>query len=162
MTVLPALAVRAVLLAVAALLPALLPAALPARPDLVLLVVVAAALTHGPLTGALLGLTGGWLLDLLPPGGVPLGGAALTYLAAGAFTGWARRYASWSPLLPLLAALGAAGLVQGVRGVSAAAGVGLARPHELLWSVAITTLAAVLVLPVLLAVERAMGERRWV
>ena len=159
---LPAIAVRAALLLLAALLPAvLLPPALPARPDVVLLVVVAVALLHGPGTGALVGLAGGWLVDLVPPGGEPLGAGALLYLAAGALAGVARRYATWSPLLYLAATLAAALVVQGVRGVVAAAGIGVAHPVDLLWSVAMTVLFGIVLVPLLVSLERGLIERGW-
>ena len=50
-------------------------------PDLVLLVVVAAALLGGPAKGAILGLGAGWVIDLMPPAAATLGVAALTYAA---------------------------------------------------------------------------------
>src|SRR5690606_39125734 len=81
---------RAVLLLAAVLLPSALPPAsqLP-RADLVLVVVAAAALVHGPTTGLLTGLAGGWLLDLVPPGAEPLGAGALVYAAVGVLLGLA-------------------------------------------------------------------------
>ena len=42
-------------------------------PDLVLPVVVAAALLGGPVRGALVGLGAGWVVDLCPPGTPVLG-----------------------------------------------------------------------------------------
>jgi rod shape-determining protein MreD len=60
-------------------------------PDLVLPVVVAGALRTGPARGALLGLAGGWLVDLMPPGAAVLGTAALLYAAAGLLAGAGRR-----------------------------------------------------------------------
>jgi rod shape-determining protein MreD len=62
-----------------------------ALPDLVLPVVVAGALRTGPYRGALLGLAGGWLVDLMPPGAAVLGTAALLYAAAGLLAGAGRR-----------------------------------------------------------------------
>ena len=62
-----------------------------ALPDLVLPVVVAGALRAGPSRGALLGLAGGWLADLMPPGSAVLGTAALLYAAAGLVAGAGRR-----------------------------------------------------------------------
>lgn len=157
----PGIALRAVLLLAAALVPSMLPDGMPARPDLVLPVVVVAALVHGSRTGALVGLAGGWLLDLVPPGGSPLGAAALTYLAVGLLAGQLRRWASWSPLLPLVATVVGGVVVQVVRGVTAAAGVGVAHPVDLLWALAITLLCSVVLLPPLLALERGLVERRW-
>ena len=60
-------------------------------PDLVLPVVVAGALRVGACRGALLGLAGGWLVDLMPPGAAVLGTAALLYAAAGLLAGAGRR-----------------------------------------------------------------------
>lgn len=161
MSGLAAMAFRCVALVVAVLAPTLLPAGMPARPDLVLLVVVAAGLVRGPDTGALVGLAGGWLVDLVPPSGEPLGAAALTYLGAGALSGWSRRLVAWSPLVPLLATAAVTLAVQGVRGITAAAGVGVVHPVDLMWTVAMTVLFGVLLVPVLLAVERALEDRRW-
>jgi rod shape-determining protein MreD len=62
-----------------------------ALPDLVLPVVVAGALRTGASRGALLGLAGGWLVDLMPPGSSALGTAALVYAAAGLVAGAGRR-----------------------------------------------------------------------
>jgi rod shape-determining protein MreD len=62
-----------------------------ALPDLVLPAVVAGALWVGPSRGAILGLAGGWLVDLMPPGSAVLGTAALLYAAAGLVAGAGRR-----------------------------------------------------------------------
>lgn len=156
----PGVALRALLLLAAVLLPSAWPHGVP-RADLVVLVVAAAALLHGPTTGLLVGLAGGWLLDLVPPGAEPLGASALSYAAAGALLGLARRYAATSPLLPWLATAGAVAFVLAVRGVTAAAGVGRVVPSELLWSWLVTLVVSVIVLPVLLAAERWLAERRW-
>ena len=158
---LPSIVTRALLLLGAVVLPALTPGLLPARPDLTVLVVAAAALLHGPLTGGLVGLAGGWLVDLTPPGSEVLGTAAVAYLLVGALIGLARRYAAWSPLLPWLATgVGLAALLL-VRGVSSAAGVGLAAPVDLMWTFAVTMLAAVVALPVLVGLERWWVVRGW-
>lgn len=156
----PGVALRALLLLAAAILPSAWPSGVP-RADLVVLVVAAAALVRGPTTGLLVGLAGGWLLDLVPPGAEPLGASALSYAAVGALLGLARRYAAASPLLPWLATAAGAACVLAVRGVTAAAGVGRVAPSELLWSWLLTLLVSVIVLPVLLAVERRLTERRW-
>lgn len=152
--------VRALLLVLAVLLPSAWPAGL-ARPDLVLLVVAAAALLHRPQVGLLVGLVGGWLVDLVPPGGEPLGASALGYAAVGLGLGCVRRALVISPLLPWVATALAAALVLGVRGVGAAAGLGRALPGELVWSWVVTMLVAVLALPVLMSLERWMTARGW-
>ena len=162
MSKVPGVVTRLLLLVAAVLALNLLPAGVPGRPDLVVLVVAAAALTHGPVTGGLVGLAGGWLVDLVPPGGEPLGAGALSYALAGVLMGTARRWMPWSPLVPWVAAVGGAGVVQAVRGLTAAAGVGVTHPGDLLWSVAATALFALLLLPLLIAVERFLQSRRWV
>ena len=60
-------------------------------PDLVLPVVVASALLAGPTRGALWGLAGGWVVDLVPPGSAVLGTSALAYAACGLLAGLGRR-----------------------------------------------------------------------
>jgi rod shape-determining protein MreD len=146
---------------VGALLPSLLPTGWPARPDVVLLVVVAAGLVGGPATGALTGLAAGWVVDLVPPGAEPLGASALVYLAAGAIGGGLRRYATWSPVLPLVAVLAAACAVQGVRVLASAAGAGTATVPAALWAVGLTLAVGLVLLPLLVVVERALLRRGW-
>ena len=158
MSLVPGVLLRALLLVVAVLLPSAWPAGL-ARPDLVLLVVAAGALLHRPSTGLLVGLAGGWLLDLVPPGAAPLGATALTYAAVGLVLGLARRVSAASPVLPWLLTGAAAAAVLGVRWVASAAGVGRALPTDLLWSWGMTMLVAVVVLPALMATERRLADR---
>ena len=94
---------RAALVVLAAALSAVvLPRLGSVGPDLVLLVVVPAALLGGPAKGALLGLGAGWAVDLMPPAAATLGVAALTYAAAGAVSGLWHRYGGRSALLPAL------------------------------------------------------------
>lgn len=161
MSALPAVLARGVLLLIAVLVPSLYPAGMPGRPDLVVLVVAAAALLHGPVTGGLVGLAGGWFIDLTPPGGETLGAAALSYALAGVLMGAARSWGRWSVLVPWLAAVGGAVVVQAVRGLTAAAGVGVAHPSDLLWSIGATALFVVLLLPLLISLERFLLERGW-
>lgn len=161
MTRIPSIVVRLVLLLAAVLAPTLMPSGMPGRPDLVLLVVAAAALMRGPWTGAVVGLAGGWLWDLVPPGGEPLGASALAYAAVGALVGTARRWGRWSPLVPWVATVAGAALLQGARGLAAAAGVGVVHPVDLLWSVAATALFALLLLPLLIGTERFLVSRGW-
>ncbi len=87
-----ALTARGLLLLVAAVVSVALAARSQlALPDLVLPVVVAGALRSGASRGALLGLAGGWLVDLMPPGSSVLGTAALLYAGAGLLAGAGRR-----------------------------------------------------------------------
>ena len=152
--------VRGLLLLAAALLPSAWPAGL-ARPDLVLLVVAGVALLHPPRVGLLVGLAGGWLVDLVPPGAAPLGASALAYAAVGLGLGAVRRQLVLSPVLPWIATAAAAALVLGARGVGAAAGAGRALPGELAWTLGVTMLVAVLVLPLVMGLERWMTRRGW-
>ena len=160
MSRLPGVLLRAVLLLAAVLLPSAWPAGL-ARPDLVLLVVAAAALLHRPSTGLLVGLAGGWLLDLVPPGAEPLGASALVYGAVGLLLGLGRHLLAASPVLPWVATGLAAAVVLAVRGVTAAAGVGLVVVTDLAWSWGMTLLVAVLLLPLLMGLERRLSARGW-
>ena len=158
MRTLLAVVTRGLLLVAAVLLPSALPSpgTVP-RADLVLVVVAAVALVRGPTTGALVGLAGGWLVDVVPPGAAPLGASALVYAAAGALLGLARRPVRVSPLLPWLVTVGAAALVLGVRGVSAGAGAGRAAPTDLWWSWLVTAVVAAVLLPLLVLLERRVG-----
>lgn len=160
MSRLPGVLLRAVLLLAAVLLPSAWPAGL-ARPDLVLLVVAAAALLHRPSTGLLVGLAGGWLLDLVPPGAEPLGASALVYGAVGLLLGLVRHHLAVSPVLPWVATGLAAAAVLAVRGTTAAAGVGRVVVSDLAWSWGMTLLVAVLLLPLLMGLERALSDRGW-
>lgn len=151
---------RVLLLVTAVLLPSAWPAGL-ARPDLVILVVAAVALLHRPSTGLLVGLLGGWLLDLVPPGAEPLGASALAYALAGLLLGFVRGLTVASPLLPWVATGLAAAGVLAVRWVTSAAGFGVALPLELVWSWLMTMLVAVVLLPVLMGIERRLVDRGW-
>lgn len=158
MTALPAVLLRILLLLAAVLLPSAWPTGL-SPPDLVVLVVAGVALMHRPSTGVLVGLLGGWLVDLVPPGAQPLGATALAYAAVGLVLGLGRRLTVASPVLPWVATGVAAGAVLAVPWVAAAAGVGVAVPSELAWSWVMTMLVAVLVLPAVMGLERWLTDR---
>src|SRR5690606_35554072 len=89
-------------------------------PDLALLPVLALALSRSSIAGALLGLASGWVVDLVPHGGQPLGATALLYAVAGAIAGRGTRLGPlptrWIALMSLAAAsVPAAGrLLQGL------------------------------------------------
>ena len=129
-------------------------------PDLVLLVVVAAALLGGPTKGALLGLGAGWTIDLMPPGAAALGVAALTYAAAGAVAGSWHRDSGRSAFLPALATLAAASTVAAIgilRSVTSGWPVAWASTG---WSVVLTTALGLAVVPLLIRAERGLIRRR--
>lgn len=132
----------------------------PFVPDLVLIGVVSTAVLRGPVHGALVGLAAGWVLELIPPVGAPMGLLAVTLMLAGAVAGSLRRTSAGSWLRPVVALVVAGVLVLTGRAASAVlAGGGL----DLLAALATLTTtvgAGLLVLPVLVAVDRALVRRR--
>ncbi|MCU1537373.1 MAG: rod shape-determining protein MreD, partial [Humibacillus sp.] len=60
-------------------------------PDLVLIGVVATAVVRGPVHGALVGLLAGWVVELVPPVGTPLGVTPLVIMLGGLVAGLLRR-----------------------------------------------------------------------
>jgi rod shape-determining protein MreD len=107
----------AVLLAVAAVLQTVVLSQLPlpgATPDLVLLVVVAVALTQGPTTGCIVGFAGGLLLDVVPPADAQVGRWAFVLALVGWFAGRAEDAAATSALVPIfVVGVASAGAVLG-------------------------------------------------
>ncbi|MGO1167141.1 MAG: rod shape-determining protein MreD [Janibacter sp.] len=132
-----------------------------ALPDLVLIVVVAVALTAGSSSGALLGLLGGWLLDLAPPVADPLGLSALGYAAAGWVAGLARRRAGhpwWWPV-PVV---GVAVVVARVAPVLI--DLASARPvawGSLAWQVLATATLGLVLVGLVERLEAGLVRRRW-
>lgn len=152
---------RAAVVMLAALLAAVvLPRLASQVPDLVLLVVVAAALRRGPAYGAVVGLLAGWVIDLLPPTGTPLGAGALAYATAGALAGWTRRFGDVSALVPLVGTAAAAGFIACLR-LLVAAGRNAPLP---LWpaatTFALTVVAGMFLVPLMMVGERALVRRR--
>ena len=154
--------VRAGLLLVGAVLGVTLAARhLAPLPDLVLVVVASAALRSGPRAGLGLGLLGGWLLDLLPPGSAVLGTQALLYAACGLLLGLARRPGpvalAW--VVAVLAAAGAGlevvrALLALAQGVPVGLGGSLGR-------VLVTATVGLLVVPLVARLEQASERRRF-
>jgi rod shape-determining protein MreD len=134
----------------------------PVGPDMVLPVVVAAALLGGPVHGALVGLGAGWVVDLCPPGTPVLGTTALLYAAAGAAAGLLRRQGSAAALLPGAATAAAAATVAAARlaaeAMTTGAVAGLGQP--LLRVLLTAALGAVLAPPIMRA-ERELVRRRF-
>ncbi|MDC5695834.1 rod shape-determining protein MreD [Intrasporangium calvum] len=129
-------------------------------PDLVLIGVVSSAVLRGPVHGALLGLAAGWVLEIVPPVGAPLGLAALTLMLAGAAAGSLRRTSSRSFVRPLAALALAAVVVLGGRAGSAVVAEGSVDLAGILATLTATLAAGLLLLPVLVAVDRALVRRR--
>jgi hypothetical protein len=152
---------RVVLVVLAAALSAVvLPRLGAVGPNLVLLVVVPAALLGGPAKGALLGLGAGWAVDLMPPTAAALGVAALTYAAAGAVSGLWHRDGGRSAFLPALATLAAASTVAAIgilRDVTSGWPVSWAAAG---WSLVLTTGVGLAVVPLLIRAERGLIRRR--
>ncbi|GAA1677804.1 rod shape-determining protein MreD [Kribbella sp. NPDC056951] len=73
--------------------------------DLVLIVVIALALSRGPEWGAIAGFVGGLLLDIVPPADHTAGRWALALAIAGYVAGLIRRETSAGPVGPLGVAL---------------------------------------------------------
>lgn len=162
---LPGFVMRLVLLMCSALAMSMMPVTLPGTPDLVLVVIAATALMRGPWAGALMGLGGGWLIDLIPPGAEPMGASALVYLVVGVLLGLSRRFLATSPLalpvLPLAAIAGAALMVLALRAVAAAAGFGTAAFGDLAWTFGLTMVAAAVLIAPLVWLDRWLTVRRW-
>ncbi|YAL84273.1 rod shape-determining protein MreD [Dermacoccaceae bacterium W4C1] len=130
-----------------------------AAPDLVLVVIVATALRAGSLSGVLMGVAGGWMIDLMPPGTGGFGLTALWYAALGALAGTAAGWVRSSPLWPLaatgLCAAGAAlgaGVLTLLRGHTPDLGAGAL-------GVLLTAVVGALVVPALMHRQRRLVAR---
>jgi len=118
-------------------------------PDVVLLVVVAAALVRGPEYGAVLGFAAGLALDLAPPADHTVGRWALALVVAGYLAGLVRHDADRSAVAAVLTVAASAfvgtsvfavsGLVLGDPGVSAEAVLSVV-PIAVCYDVALTPL----------------------
>lgn len=132
-----------------------------APPDLVVIVVVGVALSAGSRSGALVGLLGGWLLDLAPPVASPLGLTALGYAAAGWVAGLARRRSGhpwWWPVPVVALAL----VVTRVAPVLV--DLASARPVAwgvLAWQVLATATLGLVLVGLIERLEAALVTRRW-
>lgn len=129
-------------------------------PDLVLVLVAASAVLRGVAHGGLLGLAAGWVVDIVPPGGSPLGATALLYAVAGACAGAFHHPGNRGPLAPL-GSLALAAVVVGVgRLAVAVVGEGAVDPTGALSRAVATVAAGALLTPVCIAVDRALVRRR--
>lgn len=129
-------------------------------PDLVLIGVVATAVLRGPLHGALVGIAAGWVVELVPPVGRPLGLVPLVMMLGGAAAGTFRSTGARS-MVRAFAALVAAGVVV-IAGRLAAAVLaeGSTSIGDGLVSLGATVAVGAIALPVLIAVDRALVRRR--
>lgn len=130
------------------------------QPDLVLVAVVAVALSWGPLGGALVGFGAGLLVDVVPPADHSVGRVALTLTLVGYLSGLLRAEASRSALVPLavVAAAAAAALM-----ISAALGSVLGDPRvrwPVVWrGLPVTALYDVVLMPFVLPGVAALSRR---
>jgi rod shape-determining protein MreD len=129
-------------------------------PDLVVVVVAASAVVRGPAHGALLGLAAGWVVDLVPPGGSPLGLTALLYAAAGAAAGLCRPAAGRGLPGALLGLAAATAVVELGRLCVAVLGDGVVDLGSAVTRTAVTVAVGLVALPALLGVDRALTRRR--
>lgn len=130
-------------------------------PDLVLVLVVAWALFRGPTAGAVAGLAGGWVVDLVPPGAQPLGLHALVYALAGLLAGRARHEGPVAAARVAVVTLGAAAVVEGIEVVRALA---VSAPVDLgavALRMLLTSTVGALVVPLVVRAERAVVRRRY-
>lgn len=150
---------RVLVLVMAVALAGTVVARFPVAPDLVAVLVVSVGITAGAVGGAVAGLAAGWLLDLAPPGGHPLGSGALTYLLVGMLGAAAARWWRVSVLSPALIAGTAGLLVQTIR-LAVRLADGSSLPFAAAAAVALTTatLGAIL-LPPLIFWQRRLAQR---
>jgi rod shape-determining protein MreD len=129
-------------------------------PDLLLPVVVSAGLLSGASRGALVGLAGGWLVDVVPPGSALLGGSALLYAACGLLAGAGRREGE-APWGWFVAVGAAAVLVSSVgHGLLAALSQAPALSLQMGTRFVMTTMLCAVVVPLLVRLERRLARGR--
>ena len=129
-------------------------------PDLVLPVVVAGALRTGASRGALLGLAGGWLVDLMPPGSSALGTAALVYAGAGLLAGAGRREGETPFGWVAVVGLGGAVFVAAGRLVVAVLSGAAVEWHVHGLRLLLSALLCAMLVPVLVSVEQRLARGR--
>jgi len=129
-------------------------------PDLVLVGVVATAVLRGPVHGALVGLLAGWVVELVPPVGSPLGLTPLVLMVAGLVAGLFRRTSSRSRLRAPAALLAATAVVLVGRVGSTVLAEGSVELADGLVRLLVTVAVGGLLLPAFLALDRALVRRR--
>lgn len=134
-----------------------------ASPDLVLLVVVALALRHGPEFGLVTGFGAGLAADLVPPADHEVGRWALVLTLIGYLAGTARRESRRSAFVPLLvvgaAAAGSVVLYAGLGALMADPNVTWPVVTALLpTAVLYDVVLSAFVVPAVLAMGRTAGE----
>ena len=138
-------------------------------PDLVLLVVVAVALVHGPSRAAVVGLLAGLTLDLAPPADHTAGRWALALVLVGYLAGLVRSDAAGSAVATVITAASCAFVGASAFALSGLAlsdpGVSVARILDVLGVQVLYDLAVTpLVLPPLIALLRRLepAQEQWV
>ncbi|KAB7743327.1 hypothetical protein GA707_14615 [Nostocoides sp. F2B08] len=130
-----------------------------AVPELALLPVIALGLSRGWPAGTALGLATGWLVDLVPPGGDPLGLTPILYALAGSLAGRASRVGPVPVRWVALVVLGSSAVpIAGRLLLGATQGQQLDLATAAL-TLASTTVAGIVLVPPLLALDR--GEPAW-
>jgi rod shape-determining protein MreD len=129
-------------------------------PDLVLIGVVATAVLRGPVHGALVGLAAGWVVELIPPVGSPLGLTPLVMMLGGLVAGAFHRGSSRSLSRAVVALAAACLVVLGAGLVVAIVAEGGVEMVAGLRALTSTLAVGLVALPLLLAVDRALVRRR--
>jgi rod shape-determining protein MreD len=129
-------------------------------PDLVIIGVVATAVLRGPVHGALVGLLAGWVVELVPPVGSPLGLTPLVMMLSGLVGGLFQRVSSRTVGRAVVALTASALVLLLGHTVSTIAAEGSVSATDGLARLASTVGVGVLALPVLLALDRALVRRR--
>ncbi|CAM4044757.1 hypothetical protein [Janibacter anophelis] len=132
-----------------------------APPDLVIIVVVGVALSAGSTSGAIVGLLGGWLIDLAPPVASPLGLTALGYAAAGWLAGLAHRRSGhpwWWPVPVVAVAVVISRIAPVLVDLTSARPVAWG---SLAWQVLATATLGLVLVGLIERLEAALVTRRW-
>lgn len=132
----------------------------PVPSSVLLVVVVAVGLVGGPLHGVLVGLLGGWVADVAPPGTDVLGVSALTHAVAGWLAGRATRVSGWPLWWPPVVTAGGWGIITSVPLLRALASGAPVDVPGLLADLALTALLALVAVPLLIAIDRRIAGRR--
>jgi cell shape-determining protein MreD len=129
-------------------------------PDLVLLGVATSAVLRGPVHGALVGLAAGWVVELVPPVGSPLGLTPLVMMVGGLVAGLFHRPSSRSAVRPYVALLAACAVVGASRVATTIVAEGSVDLAASAGRIAGTVGVGLVLVPLLIAADRALVRRR--